>query len=219
MFLGGCFFAVGYLPEDLPKYWSILSAFLAQQSGGKSICETALKTAVENLRYLSEEPLATDNQLAKEIHSLSFPSESKNTLGIVLISHSDTCKKCGGTLLVRSDRPSKITVYTETYGTVLGTHYRKFCSNFRKGCSFSQHYGYSTDGNHSAHHYDLNWSSNHYFHRKNSIQIRANGITVEFCRREEVRQLNGMVVGRTRMCPALKPLLIELRNSYADGAR
>ena len=56
-------------------------------------------------------------------------------------------------------------------------------------------------------------------HRKNSIQIRANGITVEFCRREEVRQLNGMVVGRTRMCPALKPLLIELRNSYAHGAR
>ena len=46
-------------------------------------------------------------------------------------------------------------------------------------------------------------------HRKNSIQIRANGISVEFCRREEVRQLNGMVVGRTRMCPALKPLLIE----------
>ena len=56
-------------------------------------------------------------------------------------------------------------------------------------------------------------------HRKNSIQIRANGITVEFCRREEVRQLNGMVVGRTRMCPALKPLLIELRNSYAHGGR
>ena len=58
-----------------------------------------------------------------------------------------------------------------------------------------------------------------YRHRKNSIQIRANGITVEFCRREEVRQLNGMIVGRTRMCPALKPLLIELRNSYAHGAR
>ena len=59
------FFAVGYLPEDLLKYWSILSAFLAQQSGGKSISEIALKTAVENLRCLSEESLTTDNQLAK----------------------------------------------------------------------------------------------------------------------------------------------------------
>jgi hypothetical protein len=73
------FFAVGYLPENLPKYLSILSALLAQHSQSNSICETALKTAVENLRYLSEESLATDNQLAKKIHSLSFPSGSKNT--------------------------------------------------------------------------------------------------------------------------------------------
>ena len=154
------FFAVGYLPEE---YWSILSAFLTQQSQGKPICETVLKTAVENLRYLSEESLVTDNQLAKEVHSLNFPSGSKNTLGIVLISHNDACKKCGATLLVRGDRPSKITVYTETYGTVWGTHYRKFCSNFRKGCNFTQHYGYSTDGNHSAYDYDLNWSTHQYF--------------------------------------------------------
>ena len=39
-------------------------------------------------------------------------------------------------------------------------HYRKFCSNFRKGCSFTQDYGYSTDGNHD---YDLNWSMHQYF--------------------------------------------------------
>ena len=65
------FFAVGYLPEDFRKYRSILSAFLTQQSQGKPICETVLKTAVENLRYLSEESLIIDNQLAKEVHS--FP--------------------------------------------------------------------------------------------------------------------------------------------------
>lgn len=120
---------------------------------------------MENLCYLCEDSLVTDNQLAKEVHSLSFSSGSKNTLGIVLISHNDTYKKCGATLLVRGDRPSKITVYTETYGTVLGTHYRKFCSNFRKGCSFSQHYGYSasTDGSHSAYDSDFNWSSHQYF--------------------------------------------------------
>ena len=110
------FFAVGYLPEDFPKYCSILSAFLTQQSQGKPICETVLKIAMENLRYLSEESLVTDNQLAKEVHSLSFPSGSKNTVGIVLISHNDTSKKCGATLL-QGDRPR--TVYTETYGTVL----------------------------------------------------------------------------------------------------
>ena len=59
----------------------------------------------------NEDSFATNYHLAKEIHSLTFPSNSNNTLGIVLISPNDTCKKCGGTLLIRGDRPSKITLY------------------------------------------------------------------------------------------------------------
>ena len=157
------FFAVGYLPEDLPKYWSVLSAFLALKPGSSPLSQAVLKTAVDNLRFLCVNSLSTDLQLAKEIHSLHVHSGLKSTLGIVLISPRNTCNKCGGNLLVRGDRPSQMTVYTETYGTVLGTHYRKFCCNFRKGCSFTQHYGYYTDGSQSETHYDHDWSSYQYF--------------------------------------------------------
>ena len=44
--------------------------------------------------------------------------------------------------LVKADRPSRITVYSDSFGTVEGTHYRKFCKRFRVGCQFVQHYGH-----------------------------------------------------------------------------
>lgn len=48
-------------------------------------------------------------------------------------------------------------IYTESQGTVLGSHYAKFCQNGRKGCSYTQHYGYHTKGERSTCYYDLDW--------------------------------------------------------------
>ena len=101
----------------------------------------------------------TDFELSREIHSLTLSPGLKTQLGIVLISSNNTCNKCGGNLLIRGDHPSQVTVYTETYGTVLGTHYIKLCSNH----SFTQHYGYYTYGNQSQTYYDCAWRAREYF--------------------------------------------------------
>lgn len=57
-------------------------------------------------------------------------------LGIVLVSSNSTCKVCGGNLLVRADRPSFMTAYTNRMGTVPVMHFQKYCSDARRGCSF-----------------------------------------------------------------------------------
>ena len=68
-----------------------------------------------------------------EIHALPQTPSSLSPLGIILVPPRTNCKLCGGKLLVRNDRGSHIMVYTESFGTVVGTHYHKFCQNFRKG--------------------------------------------------------------------------------------
>jgi len=70
-------------------------------------------------------------------------TERSLPLGITFISSKSTCSLCGKNLLIRQDSPSTLTVYTETYGTIIGTSYHKYCQNFRN-CSLKQHYGYST---------------------------------------------------------------------------
>jgi len=72
------------------------------------------------------------------------------------------CCNVGGKLLIRNDRPSHIMVYTESYGTVVGTHYHKFCQHFRKGCGFRQCYGYSSEGSQSITFHDPDWEKHDY---------------------------------------------------------
>ena len=68
-------------------------------------------------------------------------NKDKYSLGIVLISNVSTCPSCNGKLLTKIDRPSHLIIYTETYGTVVGTHYHKYCQNVRKGYNYSQFMG------------------------------------------------------------------------------
>lgn len=84
---------------------------------------------------------------------------------MILISANCTCKLCGGKLLVRSDRPSYVTLYTDTMGTVPATQFRKYCQNYRKGCTFTQHYSYHslTDDGDANIIYDDNWADLPYF--------------------------------------------------------
>ena len=67
------------------------------------------------------------------------------------------------TMLVRNERPSHLTIYTETYGTVVSSHYHKYCQKFRKGCTFKQFYGYYSEGNQSVYFYDTQWAYHTYF--------------------------------------------------------
>ena len=57
-------------------------------------------------------------------------------------------------LLFRSDRPSRLTLYTESLGTLPATHYRKYCHNYRKGCKLVHFYGYYKAGDGGIHYSD-----------------------------------------------------------------
>ena len=136
-------FAAVHLPKDLPQYWSIVAMF-ASRGSKKVLQPESVRIAIENLWINNENAFVTDIQLVHEIHSLSPSPSTSFPLGIVLISSNSTCGLCDGELLLRNDRPSHITVYTESWGTVIGTHYHKFCQHFRKGCTFRQYYGYTS---------------------------------------------------------------------------
>jgi len=150
-------FAVVYLPKDLPQYWSVVGEFASQ--GDKGLEPEVVRLAVENLRLLNEQAFVTDKQLTDEIHALQTMPEAGTPLGVVLISSKTACSLCGGKLLIRHDRACQITVYTESFGTVIGTHYHKYCQNYRRNCTFRQHYGYSSrtmNGQHVCL-YDPDW--------------------------------------------------------------
>ena len=159
-------FAVVHLPKDLPQYWSVVAWFASQGSpSGKSLQPDSVKIAVENLQMINERAFVTDKQLIHEVHTLCPTPSCSTPLGIILISPNTTCRLCDGILLIRNDRPSHVTVYTESWGTVIGTHYHKFCQNFRKGCTFRQYYGYSSSGicSETITSYDSDWAKNDYF--------------------------------------------------------
>ena len=66
--------------------------------------------------------------------------------------------------MLRCDHPSRISLYTEAYdGTVPATHYHKYCNNYCKGCTFSQHYGFHTSQGEENTSYDNNWMDLPYF--------------------------------------------------------
>ena len=155
-------FASVYLPKACPNYWSVVTQFATMNSQlGKDLNSTTVKTMIENLQLLNATAFSTDKQLMEEIHALHcFRNEP---LGIVLVSPNEQCALCSGKLLIRSDRPSHLTVFTESFGTVVGTHYHKYCHNHKKRCSFKQYYGYHSEGDQSVIFYGTNWAQMQYF--------------------------------------------------------
>ena len=146
-------FAAAALHKDTPNYWDLVASFgFLKSSESKLPSVEKLKVVLENVNYLEEDAFNTDSQLMKEL--MQHEGFQGRSLGIILLSTNGKCKLCEGDLLVRSDRPSFPVVYTNDYGTVHGTHFRKYCQNNWKGCSFAQHYGYHTIGNETEAVYD-----------------------------------------------------------------
>ena len=133
-------FAATSLHKDVPRYSELVSRFGFK----KNLCpvsEEKLRVFIENVEYLDSGAFIKDRDLFTElIHMEGFQGRP---LGIVLISSNNTCKLCKGKLLIRANRPSFPTVYTEEFGTINGTHFRKHCQNHGVGCPFTQHYGFS----------------------------------------------------------------------------
>ena len=154
-------FACAHLPKDMPHYWEEVIGFSFVGEDKPSVQE--VKVLVENIECLDQKAFNIDEQLLTELYL--HKGCNQQPLGVVLVSSNTACTLCGGDLLVRSDRPSTLTLYTDDMGTIPGTHFRKYCQNYRKGCSFTQHYSYHSDSEDGdvEHLYESNWDELPYF--------------------------------------------------------
>lgn len=122
-------FATSYQPSDLPNRWDIVANFTYQHSPGKpSMSPDSTQVAIENLQKLNGKAFCTDTLLTKELVTLEH-GPNKLPLGVPLVSNQTKCHLCFGKLLLQNDRPSRMTHYTESLGTVPATHYHKYCHN------------------------------------------------------------------------------------------
>ena len=153
-------FAAASLPEDTPGYWEFVSSFGFRHSTDKINIEK-VRLYLENTKCLDANSFCDDYSLRKEL--ITHEGFQGHSIGIVLISCNNACKICSGKLLVKKNRPSFPVVYDDDLGTVSSTHFRKFCHNSAKGCTFTQHYGYYTLGNDSEMLYDNNCLDLPYF--------------------------------------------------------
>ena len=158
-------FAIANVPEETPERWEVICQFSFEQTKDKPSVED-VKLLAENIQFLDAQAFTMDSSLMTEL--LAAKGGKKGSpLGIVLISSNSICKECGGALFIRRDRSSSIVLYTESMGTVPATHYIKHCANSRRGCRFSQHYGYYTKGDSDECYYDSDWNTLPYFKSTN----------------------------------------------------
>lgn len=154
-------YAHAHIPDNIPHYWQLVTNFVEKNTGDQVNTDT-VKVTCENLQMLDPDAFCTETDLFSQLSSLQLPSGIQ--LGVPLISRKTTCQICNKKLLIRADRPSTVTIYTDTKGTLCGSHFRKYCSGYRTRCTFTQHYGYHSSGVSSdAVQYDDDWESNQYF--------------------------------------------------------
>jgi hypothetical protein len=154
-------FATAYIPRDIPHYWEIIARFGCLHSSDK-LTPQSVCTAMETLQFVNPSAFCMDMELTREIINLEC-EQDKQVFGVPLVPKPTICQFCGSKLLLRGDRPSRITLYTSNLGTIPGTHYHKYCSKYRSGCKFVQYYGYSKSGSDGYAKYDGEWTSLPYF--------------------------------------------------------
>ena len=151
-------FAVQYLPSEIPKYWEIVAKFASQTISKECIVSPeAAKLVMENHQVLNPGVFISDQELTQEIIKFECAA-TKQPLGVPLIPNQTKCSSCDGKLLLWGDRPSRLSFFTESLGTVPATLFYKYCQKYRNGCKFVQYYGYHKTTNNKAQ-YSSNWSS------------------------------------------------------------
>lgn len=140
----GLSFAATTLHKDVPQYWDLVTEFGFQSTDERPSIEK-VQVLLENIQYMDIGAFDSDRCLMKEL--IDHQGFDGNPLGIVLVSYKKICNSCTGKLRVRADRPSFPVIYSDDLGTVSGTHFRKYCCNHARGCTFTQHYGFHMNGN------------------------------------------------------------------------
>ena len=177
-------FAAKFLPNELPSFWTIVASF-ASKGLQKCVSPESARLAMENLTVLNPACFSTDMELTKELIMMEFGATGQ-PLGVPLISDNKVCLQCGGNLILRGDRPSRLSLYTDTFGTVPALHYHKYCSNYRNKCNFVQYYGYYHSGDIVM--YNDNWMEHRYF-----LSSQETGFKMVLLKRFDVELLIGQV--------------------------
>ena len=177
-------FASAHLAKESPNYWKIVCEFAFGYSEPEHY--ERVRILLENLEYLDSKAFQTDRELQEQLYS-SVGYQHK-PLGVVLISPIETCQSCGGKLLLRADRPSIMTLYTDDMGTLNGTHFRKYCQNGRKNCHYTQHYGFHTYGDSGDMTFDSDWDKLPYF-----VSTSKTAFSLQFLKKFEAELLLGQV--------------------------
>ena len=176
-------FAASVLPEATPHLWEIVAIFAVHKTK-MSLLPSQARILSENIAFCDPDSLTTDKDLLREL--VFMPYDKKDHLGVILISNKEKCSICDGNLLLRADRPSNVTLYTDANGTLPATHYRKYCQ--KKSCSVVQHYGYYTTGSASNVHYDLDWKEQTYL-----LSSHETGFELNLLARFDVELLIGQM--------------------------
>ena len=147
-------FASSTLSPEVPKRWEIVANFASRGNEGITL-SPQVKIIADNSIFMDDQAHTSDESLLQEL--VHMPFGERECLGVVLVSQLSTCVKCGGNLLLCSDQPSNLFLYTESHGTLPAVQYTKYCS--RKKCSLVQHYGYHTCGAMGHLYYNKEWAS------------------------------------------------------------
>ena len=152
-------FVTLHIPEDTPGRWQIRRDFACHgQPGMDSLTPEVVKTLADNIEYFENDAYHKDIQLQEEL--AMFSGTQDINLSVVLISGKQKYRLCGDSLRVKSDRPSQVVLYSNSRGTLKGTHFRKMCKSVE--CSFVQHYGHYSTGDDSIL-FDEDWRDHEWF--------------------------------------------------------
>ena len=154
-------FAASFLPKTMPAYWESVTNFAVLHRPSRcDLTPEQVRVVVENMSLIDKEALTTDSELTQEILDIPLLSGA-GSHGIVLVSDKESCTLCKTKLNIRADRSSHVTLYDDKLGTVQAVHFTKYCR--KRGCSYQQHYGFSTRGDSNQVTYDQDWHSLTYF--------------------------------------------------------
>ena len=134
-----------------------LCKFAVQETEHPPLDSSIAKVLLDNLKLLNETAFAQDLQLTHEI--VNSPNISGKPTGVILIPEQSNCIACGTTLLLHSDWPSHLALYTEALGTITAFHYHKYCPNRKGDCKLVQFYGFTSSGRHKGFRNDEKWNT------------------------------------------------------------
>ena len=176
-------FVAPRIPDSTPNKWEIVREFVSKDQPQLTATPETLKTLCENIAYFEEDFFECDEQLQKELDSLS--SVFGISLNEILISEKVYCQLCGSPLRVKADRPSRVVLYSTDRGTIVGSHYHKICK--RGSCNLVQHYGYYSKGSKSIH-LDYDWKEHKWL-----LSTRETGFDMKFLHNFDAELLIGQV--------------------------